>query len=149
MDSNNFGTYNLINKNSSKLSNIFFNNNNEKDIMRIKLLYKFIIENKNLIEITLTKNPMKSKFLMQKIEDNRSSFNFNNYVKKDENQNIEINCLYSFLWKIKIEIEDENKNNINEARPKFNLKFDCANKNNNNSCEFDFSKNFIIFNNSK
>ena len=149
LDSNNFGTYNLINKNTSKLKNIFFDNNNEKDIMRIKLLYKFIIENKNLIEITLTKNPMKSKFLMQKIEDNRSSFNFNNYVKKDENQNLEINCLYSFLWKIKIEIEDENKNNINEARPKFNLKFDCANKNNNNSCEFDFSKNFIIFNNNK
>ena len=147
LDSNKFGNYNIINKNTSKFSNILYDNNNEKDIMRIKLLYKFILENKNLIEITLTKNPMRSKYLLQKIEDNRNSFNFNNYVKKDENQKIEINCLYSFLWKIKMEIEDENKNNINSARPKFNLKFDCANKNNNNSYEFDFSKYFIIFNN--
>ena len=90
---------------------------------------------------------MKNNYLVKKIEDYLNSFNFNNYVKKDENKNIEINCLYSFLWKIKNDLYGENKNN--EARNKFNLKFDCINSNNIDSYEFDFTKKFIIFKNKK
>ena len=150
LDSNKFGTYIMHDKNidSQRISDILFQkNNNEKEILRLRLLYKFILENKNLFEITLTKNPLKNNYLVKKIEDYLNSFNFNNYVKKDENKNIEINCLYSFLWKIKNDFYGENKNN--EARNKFNLKFDCINSNNIDSYEFDFTKKFIIFKNKK
>ena len=148
LDSNKFGTYDIPDKSndSQRISDILFQkNSNEKEILRLRLLYKFILENKNLVEITLTKNPMKNNYLVKNIEDYLNSFNFNNYVKKDENKNILINCLYSFLWKIKNDIYGENKNN--ETRNKFNLKFDCINCNNNNSYEFDFTKKFIIFKN--
>ena len=90
---------------------------------------------------------MKNKFLFQSIEENKNDFNFSNFVKKDENKNIEINCLYSFLWKLKIEIYGENTKKTNEIRPKLNIKFDCLNKNNINFSDFDFTKNYIIFNN--
>jgi len=146
LDSNKFGTYKIINKEEEKNRNLK-NNENKEDISRIKLLYKFILENNNLIEITLTKNPMKNKFLFQSIEENKNDFNFSNFVKKDENKNIEINCLYSFLWKLKIEIYGENTKKTNEIRPKLNIKFDCLNKNNINFSDFDFTKNYIIFNN--
>ena len=146
LDSNKFGTYKIINKEEEKNRNLK-NNENKEDISRIKLLYKFILENNNLIEITLTKNPMKNKFLFQSIEENKNDFNFSNFVKKDENKNIEINCLYSFLWKLKIEIYGENTKRTNEIRPKLNIKFDCLNKNNINFSDFDFTKNYIIFNN--
>ena len=146
LDSNKFGTYKIINKEEEKNRNLK-NIENKEDISRIKLLYKFILENNNLIEITLTKNPMKNKFLFQSIEENKNDFNFSNFVKKDENKNIEINCLYSFLWKLKIEIYGENTKKTNEIRPKLNIKFDCLNKNNINFSDFDFTKNYIIFNN--
>ena len=148
LDSNKIGTYNATNSNKEvkTASKMFFDNKNEKEVIRLKLLYTFILENKNLIEITLTKNPIKNKFLLQNIQDNLKSFNFNNFVKKDENKNTEINCFYSFLWKIKNEINGDDKTKKKEIRHKFNLKFDCANANNNNSLEFDFTKKFIIFN---
>ena len=143
LDSNKFGTYNIPYKNSDsqRISDILFiKNNYEKEILRLRLLFKFILENKNLVEITLTKNPMKNNYLVKNIEDHLNSFNFNNYVKKDENKNIEINCLYSFLWKIKNDIYGDNG-----TRNKFNLKFDCINCKNKNSYEFDFTKQFVIF----
>ena len=145
LDSNKFGTYNVsIDKKKEEKE---LNVKNKEEIYRIRLLYKFIFENKNLIEITLTKNPMKNQYLFKNIEDNKKNFNFNNLVKKDENKNIVIDCLYSFLWKISNDIYGENRIKINEIRPKFNLKFDCRNKNNINSSDFDFSVNFIIFSN--
>ena len=86
LDSNKFGTYNIPDKNndSQRISDILYKkNNNGKEILRLRLLYKFILENKNLGEITLTKNPMKNNYLVKNIEDYLNSFNFNNYVKKD------------------------------------------------------------------
>ena len=145
LDSNNFGTYNVTKDKNKEEKEI--NVKNKEEIYRIRLLYEFIFENKNLIEITLTKNPMKNQFLFKNILENQSIFNFNKYVKKDENKNVIINCLYSFLWKISNDIYGENRKKINEIRPKFNFKFDCKNKNNINSSDFDFSKNFIIFSN--
>ena len=151
LDSNKFGTYNIINtsKEAQKLSNILFDINNEKEIMRLKLLYRFILENKNLVEITLVKNPMNNKYIIQNIKDNAQSFNVDNFIKKDDNKNVVINGLLSFLWKIKTEINGDENTRVKEIRPKFNLKFDCVNSYNNNSCDFDFTKKFITFNNKK
>ena len=146
LDANKFGTYNEIdNKNdSNKLTDIINDENNSKEIKRLKLLYKFIKENKNLNQLSMIKNPFKNRYLIQHIEDNLSSFNFKDFVKKDENKEIQISCLYSFLWKIKMEFNGENKQqNINKRR--FNLKFDCINFNNINSSEFDFLTKFITF----
>ena len=145
LDANKFGTYNLldIKSRTSKLNEILIDQNNEKEILRLKLLYKFIIENKNLIEIGLTKNPWKNKYIHQNIKDYLSTFNFNDFVKKDENKNIEINSLYSLLWKIKIEFYENTDKNSNSVRKNLNLKFDCLNVNNINSIEFDFTAHFI------
>ena len=155
LDSNNFGKYtnDNIKENSLKMKDILFHEeiNKEKDIIYIRLLYKFISENKNLIEMSITKNPIGNRFLVKNIEDNANGFNFNNFVKKDENDNIAINCFYSFLWKIKIDLIKKKSNtdnsNDNEVRSIFNLKFDCINSFNNNFENFYFNKKYIIFKN--
>ena len=124
-------------------------NNNEENINLIRLLYTFIHENKNLVDLSITKNPLCKNLMIKTIEVNveksPNSFNFNNYVTRNEEGNIEIKCFYSFLWKIKIEMNEENKKNKSEIRPIFNIKFDCINSINNNSEDFEFNTNYIVF----
>ena len=79
------------------------------------------------------------------IEESANNFNFKNYVTRDEKGNIEINNFYSFLWKIKIEMNEINKKNKSEIRPIFNIKFDCKNSINNNSEDFEFNNNYVVF----
>ena len=124
-------------------------NKNEENINLIRLLYNFIYENKNLVDLSITKNPLCKNLMIMNIEVNveksPNSFNFNNYVTRDINGNIEIKCFYSFLWKIKIEMNEVNKKNKSEIRPIFNIKFDCINSINNNSEDFEFNTNYIVF----
>lgn len=79
------------------------------------------------------------------IEENANNFNFNDYVVRDKNGKIEIRCFYSFLWKIRIEMNEENKKDKSEIRPLFNIKFDCRNSINKNSDDFEFNTDYIIF----
>lgn len=142
LDSNRFGTYNKIDKveGPQKMSNLLFQENNiEKEIFRIELLYKFIFENKNLVELTLTKNPVSNRYKIKNIDSDSE-----NPYKKDENGNIQINGFHSFLFKIKLEILTLNNNNSKKTRNNFNLKFDCENIVNYDSANFDFDKYLIV-----
>ena len=149
LDSNKFGYYNRNNNNSYNMRDIMFQKNYEKDINNIKLLYRFISENKSLVELTMTKNPISRKLLIKSIEENAENFSLNDYLKKDENDEISINCFYSFLWKIKIDLIKKKSNGEsreeNELRSFFNIKFDCDNRFNNYIEDFDFNKSYIIF----
>ena len=149
LDSNKFGYYNRNNNNSNNMRDLMFQKNYEKDIKNIKSLYRFIAENKSLAELTMTKNPISRILLVKSIEDNADNFSFNQYLKKDENDGISINCFYSFLWKIKIDLIKKKKSgenrSQNELRSFFNIKFDCDNRFNINIEDFDFDKSYIIF----
>ena len=95
-------------------------------INKIRLLYRFILENKVLAELSIIKNTIFNDFKI--LEFNKNS---ENQLKKDEKGNIVVNCLNSFLWKIKKEllIKDDEQN----YRSSFNLKFDCQTDINQNS----------------
>ena len=95
-------------------------------INKIRLLYRFILENKVLAELSIIKNTIFNDFKI--LEFNKNS---ENQLKKDDKGNIVVNCLNSFLWKIKKEllIKDDEQN----YRSSFNLKFDCQTDINQNS----------------
>ena len=95
-------------------------------INKIRLLYRFILENKVLAELSIIKNSIFNDFKI--LEFNKNS---ENQLKKDDKGNIVVNCLNSFLWKIKKEllIKDDEQN----YRSSFNLKFDCQSDINQNS----------------
>ena len=95
-------------------------------INKIRLLYRFILENKVLTELSIIKNNIFNEFKI--LEFNKNS---ENQLKKDDKGNIVINCLNSFLWKIKKELllKDDEQN----YRSSFNLKFDCQSDINQNS----------------
>jgi len=143
LDANKFGNFENLESTPEKL--------NEELIKMIRILYKFIEKNNNLIELTITKNPFSNYLLIMDIEinneENANNFSFNNYVTQDEKGNIIINNFFSFLFKIKIEMNEINKKNKSEIRPTFNIKFDCKNSINNNSSEFEINSNIIIFDN--
>ena len=137
LDSNKFGSFNDIDESPEK--------QNEEYIKLIRSLYKFIYENKNLVDLTITKNDLCNNLIVMNIEENANNFNFNDYVVRDKNGKIEIRCFYSFLWKIRIEMNEENKKDKSEIRPLFNIKFDCRNSINKNSDDFEFNTDYIIF----
>ena len=141
LDANKFGNFENLESTPEKL--------NEELIKMIRILYKFIEKNNNLIELTITKNPFSNYLLITDIEinneENANNFSFNNYVTQDEKGNIIINNFFSFLFKIKIEMNEINKKNKSEIRPTFNIKFDCKNSINNNSSEFEINSNIITF----
>ena len=139
LDSNKFGSFDDIDESPEK--------QNEEYIKLIRSLYKFIYENKNLVDLTITKNDLCNNLIVMNIEENANNFNFNDYVVRDKNGKIEIRCFYSFLWKIRIEMNEENKKDKSEIRPLFNIKFDCRNSINKNSDDFEFNTDYIIFTN--
>lgn len=98
-------------------------------INKIRLLYRFIYENKVLTELTIIKNNIFNDFKIFDFDKNSE-----NQLKKDEKGNIIINCLNSFLWKIKKELLI--KSDEQNYRSSFNLKFDCHTDINQNSENF-------------
>lgn len=149
LDSNKFGAYNRNNINNNNIRDMMYQKNYEKDINNIKLLYRFIAENRSLAQLTMTKNPISHILLVKSIEENAENFSFNQYLTKDENDDISINCFYSFLWKIKIDLIKKKNNgenrDENELRSFFNIKFDCDNRFNIYIEDFDFDKSYITF----
>ena len=135
-DSNKFGNFGELVSESEK--------QNKEYIKVIKKLYQFIYENKNLSELTITKNPICMNLIIKSVGENSADYNFNDLISKDNNGNVEIKCFYSFILKIKLELNQE-KQNKSEIRPIFNIKFDCKNNININLTDFKFNSNYITF----
>ena len=114
-------------------------NNKEKDICRSKILYKFIVENKKLVELTITKNPMKKQYIASYKK--KDIFNIKKYIQFEENGHIIVNSFYSLLYKIRKELF----RNHNENRTSFNLMFDLENMININSEKFDYKNKYINY----
>ena len=115
------------------------NENLGQKIYKIRLLYKFITENKSLIQMSITKNNIFQTFKIFNVYQNCE-----NNFKVDRKGKIIINCLNSFLLKIKKELllkSDEGQNDYN--RNKFNLKFDCNSDNDLNSENFTSNNNWL------
>ena len=107
----------------------------EKEIYKLRILYKFLELNKNLDTVFITRNPMSNYyFIKDGVEGLNTEFNIRNKEGK-----IIINGLYSFLVKIKEELVGE------EERENLIVKFDCGSKCNLESKNFAFNKQFFIF----
>ena len=107
----------------------------EKDIYKLRLIYKFICENNNLQLITINKNPFSEKNIVV-YENNENLDNKEEYCIKNKNGEIIINDLHSFLLKIKNELGDRND---------LNIKFDCLYDVNLNSRDYPYENQHIVF----
>lgn len=115
---------------------------NEKDINKLRLMYSFIKQNKYLVNLKITKNPI-SEFYTVVPEKSGNADKNSNYIKRDKEGNIIINCLFSFLVKIKDELllgGDEKS-----GRKGFNIRFDCRSNVNRNSDNYPYSDKPIVF----
>ena len=106
----------------------------EKDIYKLRLMYQFIVENKSLKILTINKNPISEKYkVLYEIDE----FLNDTEIVNDKNGKIIINCFYSFLLKIKNELQDRND---------FNIEFDCIYDINLNSQNYPYDRQQIVFN---
>ena len=144
-----------LNKIFSNLKKLYLNDNNigcndeidykdeepiskkeyEKDIYKLRLMYKFICENKNLKLITINKNPISEKNIVM-YEDIINEEDKEGILIKNNNGEIIINDFYSFLIKIKNELTERND---------LNIKFDCLYDVNFNSKDFNYESQYIKF----
>ena len=114
----------------------------EKDINKLRLLYKFIDENKKLTKMNITKNPIKDKLIIKYEPTGAANFN-EKYIKRDNDDNIIINCFFSFLVKIKNELLFKEDSKI--YRNEFVVIFDCKSSFNLNSETYLFNNYPIVF----
>ena len=146
----------------SKLQNLYLNDNQigsntkinytddypisnmekKDDILKLRLMYKFIIENKNLKRLMITKNPIRKKYVIS-IDPTQSAETNDEYIIKYNDGNIIINCFYSFLVKIKKELLD--RDDYKKDRKGFNIGFDCAYDTNLNSENYPYNNIPIVF----
>ena len=146
----------------SKLQNLYLNDNQigsntkinytddypisnmekKEDILKLRLMYKFIVENKNLKRLMITKNPIRKKYVIS-IDPTQSAETNDEYIIKDNDGNIIINCFYSFLVKIKKELLD--RDDYKKDRKGFNIGFDCAYDTNLNSENYPYNNIPIVF----
>ena len=112
------------------------------DVYKLRLIYKFIEKNKNLSKLYLTRNPMCDKSLVSTDVDMK---NIDSTIPRDKNKNIIIDSFYSFLKKISDELL-KNKEEKNNNRGQFNVKFDIDTQINLNSDSFNFNEKYIMFN---
>ena len=71
--------------------------------------------------------------------------NIDSTIPRDKNKNIIIDSFYSFLKKISDELL-KNKEEKNNNRGQFNVKFDIDTQINLNSDSFNFNEKYIMFN---
>ena len=133
LNDNNIGNNTkIIYKDEEPISQIEF----EKDIYQLRLMYKFICENKNLKILTINKNPISNKYnilydineIFQNLDDNLVKYNDDKII---------INDFYSFLLKIRNELSD---------RKDLNIGFDCVYDINLNSQNYPYDSHPIVFN---
>lgn len=110
--------------------------NLEKIIYKMRLIFKFLKLNKNLKLFSITRNPIGNYF---QIKENSEKKLLKRLVY-DENNKVNINCFYTFLLKIRDEI-----NYDNPGRKELNIIFDCPLDINKNSNEFNYNENIISF----
>ena len=114
----------------------------KKDEFKLRLMYKFIEENKNLRKLTITKNPIREKYIIN-YEPGQNAEISEEYIIKDNEGNIIINSFFSFLLKIKNELLD--KDDYKKVRKGFNIGFDCAYDVNLNSDNYPYNSQPIVF----
>ena len=149
-----------LNKIFSNLQNLYLNDNEiggdsiitytddypilieekKTDILKLRLMYKFITENKNLKILTITKNPISKKYIIKC--DQNCEFN-DEYIKKNDDGSIIINGFFSFLVKIKNELLD--RDFYHKDRKGFNIGFDCYYDVNLNSENYPYDSQPIVF----
>ena len=111
-------------------------------VYKLRLIYKFIQKYNCITKLTITKNPI-SEFYSVIPEQNKNADKSDKYIKRDENKNIIINCLFSLLVKIRDElIKNEREKG---GRNYFNLRFDCRSNVNRNSDNYPYSDIPIIY----
>ena len=120
-----------------------YSNANEKELVyKLRLIYNFIQRNTYLNKLTITKNPI-SEYYSVVPEPNNNADKSDKYIKKDENGKIIINCLFSFLIKIRDELLMNEQEKLN--RNSFNLRFDCRSNVNKNSENYPYSDKPIVY----
>ena len=115
------------------------NKNREQDIYKLRLIYKFIENNKNLSQLYLNKNPMCDKSIISTDIDEDPL----KLIEKDNENKIIIDSFYSFLKKITDELLMNPEEKIN--RGQFNIKFDIDTNINLNSENFNYQGEYIMF----
>lgn len=113
----------------------------KKLIYKLRLIYKFIQSNSHLTKLTITKNPL-GEFYSVIPEQNKNADKSDKYIKRDGNNKIIINCLFSLLIKIRDELLKEEENN---KRKNFNLRFDCRSNVNKNSENYPYADKPIVY----
>ena len=113
--------------------------NAKKLIYKLRLIYHFIQNNKNLTKLTITKNPI-SEFYSVVPETHNDADKSEKYINKDNNGKIIINCLFSLCIKIRDELLAQN-----DGRDTFNLRFDCRSNVNKNSFNYPYSDKPFVY----
>ena len=115
----------------------------EKELVyKLRLIYNFIHKNTYLNKLTITKNPI-SEYYSVVPEPNNNADRNDKYIKKDSNNKIIINCLFSLLIKIRDELLTNEEEKI--GRNNFNLRFDCRSNVNKNSENYPYSDKPIVY----
>ena len=115
---------------------------NKELVYKLRLMYKFIQKNFNLTKLTITKNPISQLYIIKNVYKTNAD-KTNEYIEKDEKNQIIINCFFSFLVKIKEEllIKEDKKG----GRRHINIRFDCCKNINNNSDTYHLNNLPIIY----
>ena len=141
LNDNNIGGEVKINYKDDKPIN---DKENTENIYKIRLLYEFILKNKNLNKLNITKNPIGEKLIVGYEPEGSANFS-EKYIKRDSDNSIIINSFFSFLMKIKTDLFS--KEDYKNQRISFTIIFDCQNHYNLDSETYPYSKNPIMFGN--
>ena len=109
-------------------------------IFKLRLIYLLIEKKSCLTKLTITKNPVCDFY---SIVPDKDADKTGKYIKKDNNDNIIINCLFSLLIKIRDELLPKEKEK--NGRTTFNLRFDCRSNVNKNSDNYPYDEKPIVY----
>ena len=145
LNSNKIGdsTVNILYNDKVKIDEKYKTDKDKKLVFKLRLIYKFIQNNICLNKLSLTKNPI-CDFYSAVPEPNKNADKSDKYIKRDENNKIIINCLFSLLIKIRDELLKEEKGEDN-SRNSFNLRFDCRSNVNKNSENYPYNDKPIVY----
>ena len=124
------------------LSSNLIGDSSEKEIYKLRMMYKFIEINKNLTKMNITKNPISEIYTIVPEEKKNADTNIK-YINKEKNGKIIINGFFSFLIKIRDELLDNEIEKL--GRESFNIKFDCRSNINKYSENYPYCDKPIIF----
>ena len=146
LNSNKIGdsSVNILYNDKVKIDEKYKTEKDKKLVFKLRLIYKFIQSNTSLNKLTITKNPI-CDFYSAVPEPNKNADKSDKYIKRDENNKIIINCLFSLLIKIRDELLKEEKGEENNTRKCFNLRFDCRSNVNKNSENYPYNDKPIVY----